>query len=100
MSLLGGTYECSTKTPMGHQKGTLTIIPAGDTFTGQITGDLGTMELRDGKISGNTLSWKMKMTSPMPIDLDCKATVDGTDLTGTIKAGFFGTMKLEGNKIA
>ncbi|KPH59581.1 hypothetical protein [Novosphingobium sp. ST904] len=100
MSLLGGTYECSTKTPMGHQKGTLTIVPAGDTFTGQITGDLGTMELRDGKISGNTLSWKMKMTSPMPIDLDCKATVDGTDLTGTIKAGFFGTMKLEGNKIA
>ncbi|MGH6744021.1 hypothetical protein EDF58_1011176 [Novosphingobium sp. PhB57] len=98
MSLLGGTYECSTKTPMGHQKGTLTIVPEGDTFTGQITGDLGTMELRGGTISGNQLSWKMKMTSPMPIDLDCKATVDGTALTGTIKAGFFGTMPLEGTK--
>lgn len=97
---LGGTYECSTKTPMGHQKGTLTIVPEGDTFTGQITGDLGTMELRNGTISGNTLSWKMKMTSPMPIDLDCKATVDGTDLTGTIKAGFFGTMQLNGTKTA
>ena len=97
---LGGTYQCSTKTPMGHQKGTLTIVPEGDTFTGQITGDLGTMELQGGKISGNQLSWKMKMTSPMPIDLDCKATVEGTDLTGTIKAGFFGTMKLEGTKVA
>lgn len=97
---LGGTYQCSTKTPMGHQKGTLTIVADGDAFTGQITGDLGTMELRDGKISGNQLSWKMKMTSPMPIDLDCKATVEGTELTGTIKAGFFGTMKLEGTKVA
>lgn len=97
---LGGTYECSTKTPMGHQKGTLTIVPADDdSFTGTITGDLGTMELRNGTISGNTLSWKMKMTSPMPIDLDCKATVDGTDLTGTIKAGFFGTMQLNGTKV-
>ncbi|TCM19448.1 hypothetical protein EDF56_10384 [Novosphingobium sp. PhB165] len=95
---LGGTYECSTKTPMGHQKGTLTIVPEGDTFTGQITGDLGTMELKNGTISGNTLSWKMKMTSPMPIDLDCKATVEGQTLTGTIKAGFFGTMALNGTK--
>ncbi|MFK4871351.1 hypothetical protein [Novosphingobium sp. ZW T3_23] len=98
MSLLGGTYECSTKTPLGHQKGTLTIVPEGDTFTGQITGDLGTMELRDGRISGNQLSWKMKMTSPMAIDLDCKAAVEGTELTGTIKAGFFGTMSLTGTK--
>ncbi len=98
---LGGTYECSTKTPMGNQKGTLTVVPGeGDSFTGQITGDLGTMDLRGGKISGNQLSWKMKMTSPMPIDLDCKATVEGTELTGTIKAGFFGTMQLTGTKVA
>lgn len=98
MSLLGGTYECSTKTPLGHQKGTLTIVPQGDAFTGQITGDLGTMDLREGRIDGNQLTWKMKMTSPMAIDLDCKATVEGAALTGTIKAGFFGTMTLEGTK--
>lgn len=96
---LGGSYDCVTKTPLGEQKGVLTIVPgSGDSFTGSITGDLGSMEIRDGRISGNRLSWQMKMTSPMPMDLDCTATVEGDTLTGTVKAGMFGTMELSGTR--
>ena len=96
---LAGSYDCVTKTPLGNQKGVLTIVPGdGDSFSGQITGDLGSMEIRDGRISGNTLRWRMKMTSPMPMDLDCTATVDGDSLTGTVKAGMFGDMELKGTR--
>jgi hypothetical protein len=95
---LAGSYDCVTKTPMGDQKGVLTVAPDGDTFTGNITGDLGSMEIRSGRISGNTLIWQMKMTMPMPIDLDCAATVEGDSLTGTVKAGMFGEMALKGTK--
>lgn len=95
---LGGTYECVTQTPLGPQKGLLTIVPDGDAFTGNITGDLGSMDIAGGAITGNTLRWRMKMTSPMPMDLDCEATVEGDALTGTVKAGMFGTMTLNGTR--
>lgn len=94
---VAGTWDCLTKTPLGPQQGALTIVPGDDgTFTGAITGDLGSMDITGGRISGQTLTWRMKMTMPMPIDLDCAATIDGDALTGTVKAGMFGTMELTG----
>lgn len=96
---LAGSYNCVTKTPLGNQKGVLTIVPGeGDSFTGGITGDLGSMEIRDGRVSGNTLHWQMKMTMPMPMELDCTATIEGDNLTGTVKAGMFGEMELTGTR--
>ncbi|HKT84653.1 MAG TPA: hypothetical protein VJQ77_01060 [Novosphingobium sp.] len=96
---LAGSYDCVTKTPLGDQKGVLTIVPdSGDSFTGRITGDLGSMEIGDGRISGNTLRWRMKMTMPMPMDLDCTATIEGDRLTGIVKAGMFGEMELTGTR--
>ncbi len=97
---VGGSYDCVTKTPMGTQKGILTVVPEGDTFTGTMAGDLGAMELRSGTIEGDTLRWKMTMTSPMKIDLDCTATITGDSLTGKIKAGFFGSVELTGTRSA
>jgi hypothetical protein len=34
----------------------------------------------------------MKMGLPMPMTLDCEATVDGDAVSGTIQAGMMGTM--------
>lgn len=96
---IAGTYDCLTKTPLGPQKGMLTIVPGeGDSFTGSISGDLGQMDIKDGRISGNTLTWQMKMTMPMPMNLDCSATIEGDTLTGKVKAGMFGTMELTGER--
>lgn len=96
---LAATYDCVTNTPLGRQKGVLTIVPEGDTvFTGNITGDLGSMEIKDGRIDGRTLVWSMRMTMPMPMELECSATIDGDALNGTVKAGMFGTMELTGTR--
>ncbi|EJU10024.1 hypothetical protein LH128_25910 [Sphingomonas sp. LH128] len=98
---VAGTYDCVTNTPLGRQKGVLTIEPgAGDSFSGNITGDLGSMDVTSGRIAGQTLTWSMKMTVPMPMDLDCSATVEGDALTGTVKAGMFGAMELTGTRRA
>lgn len=94
---VAGTYDCVTKTPLGAQKGVLTIVPGeGDSFSGHIAGDLGSMDIAGGRISGQTLRWQMKMTAPMPMTLECTATVEGDTLTGEVKAGMFGTMVLTG----
>ena len=97
---VAGTYECITKTPMGDQKSDVTINVDGDTFTGSNVGAMGSMELEDGKVDGNKLTWSMKMTVPMPMTLEGEATVDGDTLTGSVKAGAFGTFPMNGTRKA
>ena len=95
---VAGTYECVTKTPMGDQKSDVTITVDGDTFTGSNIGAMGSMDLEDGKVDGNKLTWSMKMTVPMPMTLEGEATVDGDTLTGSVKAGAFGTFPMNGTR--
>lgn len=102
MSNVGGTYDFVANTPMGEQTGTFTVVPSedGDSFTGQLSGGMGSMDVEDGVIDGDTLTWKMKMGMPMPMTLDCEATVDGDAVSGTIKAGIMGSMKFTAQKQA
>ncbi len=95
---VAGTYDCVTKTPMGDQKGKFTVVVDGGSFTGGISGAMGDMEVRDGKVDGNRLTWKMDMKVPMPMELEGEATVDGDALTGSVKAGMFGSMALTGTR--
>ena len=98
---IAGTYECITKTPMGDQKSVFTIEDNGDgTFTGNNAGQMGSMQVEDGKVDGNKLTWTMNMKVPMPMTLECEATIDGDALTGTIKAGAFGSMAMTGTRQA
>lgn len=95
---VAGSYNCVTKTPMGDQTSTFTVTLDGDSFTGNNIGQMGSMDVEGGKVEGNTLIWQMKMTTPMPMTLDCKATIDGDTLTGTVTAGMFGTFPMEGTR--
>ena len=95
---VAGTYECVTKTPMGDQKSDVTIVVNGDTFTGTNSGQMGSMEMENGKVDGNKLTWTMKMTVPMPMTLEGTATVEGDVLTGSVKAGAFGTFPMNGTR--
>ncbi|MFM5917377.1 MAG: hypothetical protein ACKOOL_07580 [Novosphingobium sp.] len=97
---VAGTYECVTKTPMGDQKSDVTIVVDGDTFTGTNAGAMGSMTMDNGKIDGNTLTWTMNMTVPMPMTLEGTATVDGDTLSGTVKAGAFGAFPISGTRKA
>ena len=95
---LDGSYDCLTKTPMGDQKSVFTVKTDGESFTGSNVGAMGSLDVVDGKVDGNTLTWKMNMVVPMPMTLDCTATIDGDALTGTINAGAFGQMPMTGTK--
>lgn len=100
MSTIDGAFDCVTKSPMGDQKSVFTVTSSGDTFTGSNAGMMGSLDVEDGKVDGNTLTWKMNMKVPMPMTLDCTATIDGDTLTGTINAGAFGSMAMTGTRKA
>ncbi len=95
---IDGSYDCVTKSPMGDQASVVTIVTNGDTFTGTNEGAMGSMELEDGKIDGDTLTWVMNMTVPMPMKLEGTATVVDGVLTGSVNAGAFGEMAMSGTK--
>ncbi len=97
---VAGSYDCVTKSPMGDQKSTFTVVPSDDgtTFTGSNQGAMGAMDVEDGKIDGNKLTWTMNMTVPMPMKLEGEATVEGDQLTGNVNAGAFGSMAMTGER--
>lgn len=96
---VAGTYDVVIKTPMGDQKGKLTINPSGDSFSGMVTSDMmGSMEIAGGTVSGDTITWTMDMKVPMPMTLQGEATIAGDAISGSVKAGAFGSMALSGTR--
>ena len=98
MASVDGEWNLVIKSPMGDQSEVLTVKSSGDTFTGTCAGAMGTTEVKDGKVDGDRLTWKMDITVPTPMTLDCMATVSGNTMTGTVTAGAFGSFPLTGTR--
>ncbi len=100
MSAVDSDWDVTIKSPMGDQKSVLTVVSDGGSFSGKVAGAMGSMDVKDGAVDGNTLAWKMDMVVPMPMTLEGKATVDGDTITGEVIAGAFGSMALSGSRKA
>jgi hypothetical protein len=98
MTRVDGAYDCVTKTPMGDQTSVFTIVADGDTFHGTNANPLGSMEVKDGKVDGNRLTWIMEMTLPMPMKLTCEGLIDGNSISASVDAGPFGKMSMTGTR--
>ena len=95
-----GEYEVVSKTPMGEQQSIITVHADGDTFTGNNSGPSGTTHFMDGRIEGNVLTWKSKISTPLPLTLEGRAVIEGDEISGTLKAGLFGKFPLKGKRKA
>ncbi len=93
-----GTWNMTMNTPMGEQKGTLTLKSNGDVLEGKMEGGQGAQEIEDGKIDGNSLSWIINMTQPMAMKLEFSATVDGDGISGDVNLGAFGKATFSGTR--
>lgn len=100
MADVDGEWECVTKTPMGAQQALLKVVSDGGSFTGTNVGPTGPLDVLDGVVDGNTLTWKMKPTKPFPMTVKCTATVDGDVITGTMSVGVMGKMAMTGKRKA
>ena len=97
MADVDGNWECTVKSPLGDQKLTLAVTADGDSFNGTASGAMGSSDVT-GTVAGNTLTWQQQVTVPMPMSLDCTATVDGDAITGQVTAGAFGSFPLNGTR--
>ena len=90
-----GAWKTTVNSPMGVQQGTLDITTSGATFTGKMAGAAGAQHIT-GTVDGDNLAWSAKITSPFPITLEFTVTVSGDAMTGSVKAGAFGSSPLTG----
>lgn len=98
MSSVDGTWNTTMNTPMGAQKGTLTLVTSGAELTGKLAGPQGEIDIIDGKVNGNNAKWKANLTSPMPMTLEFDAEVNGDDIKGNVKLGAFGNATFSGTR--
>ena len=92
-----GSWKTTINSPMGAQQGTLTITTSGDTFTGKMDGQQGSQDI-SGKVDGDALTWSAQITTPFPMTLEFNTKVEGDNLTGTVKAGSFGSFPITGTR--
>jgi hypothetical protein len=95
-----GKWEVSMSTPMGAQAATLDLEEDGGTLTGSMSAAMApeAIEISDGTVDGNNLTWKAALTQPMPITLEFTAAIDGDSITGNVKLGTFGDASFEGKR--
>ena len=98
---VAGTYALTVQSPVGNQDSTMTVVPDanGTTFAGSLVGGMGDVQVADGRIAGNVLTWTMNISSPMPMKLTCEAAIDGDEVSGKVGAGVFGSMPLSGKRL-
>ncbi|MEO1426794.1 MAG: hypothetical protein AAFU58_08450, partial [Pseudomonadota bacterium] len=73
-----------------------TLKQDGDTLTGDMSGAMGTVEIQNGKVDGDTLTWSANVTSPMPVTLDFTGKTEGDNIAGDVKLGAFGASTFSG----
>jgi len=100
MANVDGQWECVTRTPMGPQDSVLTIVSNGASFSGSNVGPLGSIDIEGGTVDGDTLTWEMEITTPFPMKLSARATVNGDTIQGTVDAGAMGAMPMSGTRKA
>jgi len=92
-------WQVTLQTPAGPQEMTVQLIRDGENVTGRIDSPMGGEVISDGKASGDKLTWTMKVTKPMSIKLSFDVNVEGKQMTGKVKLGFFGSAALSGHRI-
>ena len=93
-----GTYNLTINTPMGKQEGKLTVAADGGALNGTMEQGGNSVEIANGTVDGNNVTWEAGITTPMPMTLKFAGTVDGDKISGEVELGAFGKAAFEGTK--
>jgi hypothetical protein len=92
-----GTWRLSMQTPIGERKSTLALQSAGGALTGKLTGEEGnSTDIFDGKASGDSVSFKAAIKSPMPLTLEFTGSVADDKISGSVSASGVGSWPFSG----
>lgn len=90
-----GTYNVTINTPMGKQEGVLKVTEEGGALTGTMEAQGDSAEVKNGKVDGDTATWDVDVTKPMPLTLSFEGKKSGDGISGSVKLGAFGQSTFE-----
>jgi hypothetical protein len=90
-----GTYNITINTPMGKQEGVLTLAEDGSNLTGTMSAQGDSTEIKNGSVNGDSATWDVDVTKPMPLTLSFDGKKAGEDINGNVKLGAFGSSTFE-----
>jgi hypothetical protein len=96
---VAGTWTMTVTGPQGPLTSTMTLTQTGETIDGSIISELGNSAISDGRVTGQNASW----SASFPIGgerttVTFEAAVDGSRMTGRLRAGEMGTMAFTAEK--
>ena len=92
-----GTWRIVIDTPRGPEESVVEIRREGDRLTGTQSGRGETHEIFDAELEGDTLSWKVKVRRPIPLQLSFRGLIDGERISGEAKPGPFPPIRFCGD---
>jgi len=95
---IDGAWKLVLATPMGPQPMVAHFEVSGERVTGRLEADQGSQAF-SGTLSGDQVSWEMKVARPMAITLKYALVFAGDSVTGKCKMGLFGTAKVRGERV-
>jgi hypothetical protein len=93
-----GTWNIILQTPMGAQTSTIELVTDGSSLTGTQSGNGESGAIYDGRVDGDTATWKVDITRPMALSITFTATIDGDSISGSAKAGIFPKSTFSGSR--
>ena len=96
---IDGSYRLQVETGKGVKDWQFEISGAGDSFNGTMTTTSGTMQVEQGTVAGNELTWTSLLAArPMKVKVRGKATVDGDGIRGELDMGAYGRRAFSGSR--
>ena len=93
-----GNWNITMSTPMGDRDATLSLKSTGGTLTGTQSAEGNSVEIFDGTVNGDDLSWKVSITNPMPLTLAFTGKVSGDSMSGEMGIGPMGSFPFTGTR--
>ena len=101
MAAIDGQWDSVAQSPMGEQVSVLTLTSRPDgSFAGTNSGTLGSLDISDGQMIGDQVSFKMDLKVPFPMTLTVEAQLAGDVMEGTIDTGAFGKFPVKATRKA
>ncbi|WP_405083017.1 DJ-1/PfpI family protein [Paenibacillus chitinolyticus] len=99
-SVFDGNWDTTIATPVGKMQVKLSITVRNGMIQGKATQGNETVEFLNPALEGNRLTWLLRITKPMRLNLKFEVSAHGDDMTGTAKAGMLPGSKLTGRRIS
>ncbi len=96
MASVDGTWKLTVNSPMGQQNIDLNLTSSGSTLTGSLSGAMGSTDIKNGTVDGDSISFEAQITEPFSIAITVTGDVAGDELKGQVKTQGFGSFPMKG----